>query len=264
MPECGPEDYNDVNGLPRVNCCEGDAGADRCAVVPPPPPPPPAVACQGDCCPEGSSCIGCGQCIRDGDEAPQCDFAPGVELSCCRADEFDTGDKRCTLCNADCCLGTDTCSCKGDCVAAGQPLPECGPDDYYEETGLPKRNCCSGEVGLARCADIPRPVTCKSDCCPRGMKCSGCGECVLDSDDSMCVGYFPGAQISCCDDVGNPCSRCNADCCLGTDVCSCKGTCVAEGGPMPECGPEDYNTINGLPRVHCCEGDAGAERCAVL
>ena len=213
-----------------------------------------------DCCRTGDLCL-CGSCFTPGEQPPRCKLLrPARDASCC-------GDaaSECTLCNKDCCLGTDQCSCKGACIAEGDPEPECGPGDLTP-AGDPKKTCCDGRAAEQRCNGrrTAPPEPCRADCCPEGMFCSGCGRCEPEGTQPPLCGFPPGVQVSCCDDVDNTCTRCNEDCCLGSATCSCKGTCVEEGEDMPECGPEDYFDFNGLPKQNCCQGAAGAERCAVV
>eukprot|EP00892_Ulva_mutabilis_P004175 jgi/Ulvmu1/2129/UM127_0014.1 len=205
-----------------------------------------------DCCRIFEECV-CGTCVDtfiDSAPPPCRPGLSGADASCCG----NLGNE-CTLCNTECCLGDDVCSCRGTCIGPGEDAPDCGGRDA-------KRSCCDGAAAVARCNGERPPAPCKRDCCAEGTTCDSCGACLTDGVlGRECINP-PGAQVSCCDNDYNECTRCNNECCLGSDVCTCKGTCIEEGEDMPECGPDEY--FEGQPLKNCCQGDAGTDRCAVL
>eukprot|EP00892_Ulva_mutabilis_P004174 jgi/Ulvmu1/2128/UM127_0013.1 len=244
---------------PRNPCCQNEDVNERCSG-----PPPLTGPCTDDCCPVDFVCV-CGSCFPEDGPLPGCTPPrPGEVLSCC-----DNVGAECTLCNADCCLGTDRCTCKGKCAAEGDLEPECDDDDYYEN-GNPKLNCCGPPEGTERCSGTPEdpppppppppPVEeCGDDCCPVGLNCI-CGSC-FGPDDPLpaCARPIPGIFYSCCDDKGAPCNKCNNECCLGDDVCSCEGTCISKDKRAPQCNQSDgYLELS----TKCCESEDVFERCS--
>lgn len=105
-------------------------------------------------------------------------------------------------------------------------------------------------------------MTCGA-CCPYGYICSclGCWDpsAILPS----CPAVRPDVVYSCCNDVDSPCNLCNYQCCRDDDVCTCKGTCVKPGDPMPVCTPDEYNP-DLFPDGPCCDPPRAWERCAAV
>ena len=107
----------------------------------------------------------------------------------------------------------------------------------------------------------PPSKTCGNSCCPSNRVCV-CGSCFPPGGPfPACAAPGPGIIYSCCDDEGTQCNRCNRECCLGTDRCSCKGTCIAEGAREPVCDESDYGDF-GNPLRNCCESPETGARCS--
>eukprot|EP00892_Ulva_mutabilis_P003600 jgi/Ulvmu1/1611/UM111_0040.1 len=127
----------------------------------------------------------------------------------------------------------------------------------------PAASAQSGFFPIGQGPPAPPSKTCGADCCPSNQVCV-CGSCFPETGPfPSCAFPGPGVVYSCCDDPGTQCNKCNRECCLGTDRCSCKGICIGQFVLGPACSTDDYDDF-GNPVRNCCEEPGTGKRCSGL